>query len=114
MTHAAARAIVVAERRVLSALLSRMLGPTEWIEIDRKLAAYSWQEADHAVLYEAIVRGRSRSPGHWREQLLSETTRMGFPDLDWELFLRPSPVGPSEPGLDELIHDLELATGRSG
>jgi hypothetical protein len=39
---------------------------------------------------------------------------MGFPDLDWELFLRLSPIGPSEPSLDELIRDLELAMGPSG
>jgi hypothetical protein len=112
MTHAATRAIV-AERRVLSALFSRPLSPAEWVEIDRRLSAYAWREADHAVLYEAIARARSRSPGHWREELLSETTRMGFPDLDWELFIRPSPIGSSEPSLDELIRDLELAVGPS-
>ena len=105
---------MVAERRVLSALLSHMLDPAEWAKIDGRLAGYSWREADHAVLYQAMARVRSRSPGHWREQLLSETTRMGFPDLDLELFIRPSPVGPSEASLDELIRDLELAMGPSG
>jgi hypothetical protein len=106
-------AIVRAERLLLRALSTRLLNGTEWSAIDRKLAGYSWREADHAVVYEAIVRARSRDPEHWREQLAAQTTRMGFPDLDWESLLAPPPIGMSEPSLDELIHRLELAPDRT-
>jgi hypothetical protein len=107
-------AIVKAERLVLRALSTRPMEHTEWIEIDRKLTRYEWQEPDHAVIYEAMVRARSRDPRHWREQLPAQTTRMGFPDLDWEFFLEPSPVGTPEPSLHQLIRVLELAVDRAG
>ena len=103
-------AIIAAERLVLRALSTRRMDRRVWCETDRKLAAYSWREPDQAVIYEAIVRARSRDPEHWREQLAAQATRMGFPDLDWESFLRPPPIGVCEPNLDELIRELELAT----
>jgi len=103
----AAMAIVNAERLVLRALSTRFVGPAEWIAIDRRLAGYEWREPDHAVIYTAITRARSRDPKRWREQLQAQTTRMGFPDLDWESFLRPSPA---EPSLHQLIQ--VLADGR--
>jgi hypothetical protein len=109
----ASMAIIRAERLVLRALSTRFLRPTEWIEIDRKLAGYSWREPDHAIIYEAITRARSRDPKRWREQLAAQTTRMGFPDLDWESFLRPSATGTAEPSLNQLIQALELAWDRT-
>jgi len=99
----AAMAIVHAERLVLRALSTRFVEPAEWTVIDRRLAGYSWREPDHAIVYAAITRARSRDPKHWREQLQAQTTRMGFPDLDWESFLRPSPA---EPSLHQLIQVL--------
>jgi len=102
----AAMAIVNAERLVLRALSTRFVQPTEWIAIDGKLAGYSWREPDHAIMYAAISRARSRDPKRWREQLAAQTTRMGFPDLDWESFLRPSPRGTAEPSLNQLIQAL--------
>ena len=108
----AAMAIVHAERLVLRALSTRFVEPIEWIEIDRKLAGYSWREPDHAIMYKAITKARSRDPKRWREQLAAQTTRMGFPDLDWGSFLRASPVGTAEPGLNQLIQALELASDR--
>jgi hypothetical protein len=102
----ASRAISKAERLVLRALCTRLVEEAEWIEIDRKLAGYCWQEPDHAVIYKAIVRARRGDPRHWRTQLPAQTTRMGFPDLDWESILEGSPP---EPDLDQLIRKLELA-----
>jgi hypothetical protein len=107
-------AISRTERLVLRALARGRVEGGEWLEIDRKLAGYLWREPDHAVIYEAIVRARSRDPEHWREQLAAQTTRMGFPDLDWESFLGPPPMGAPEATLNELIHELEQAVGRTG
>ncbi|HXX71794.1 MAG TPA: hypothetical protein VEI55_05835 [Candidatus Acidoferrum sp.] len=107
-------AVVSAERTVLRALTTRFVEPPEWVEIDRKLAGYSWREPDHAVIYQAITAARSRDPRGWREQLAAQTTRMGFPDLDWEAFLRPSPMGTTESSLDQLIQALERAVDRTG
>jgi hypothetical protein len=105
-----AMAVVQAERLILRALSTHRMEPIEWIEIDRKLARYSWREPDHAVIYEAMVKARSRDPKHWQEQLPAQTTRMGFPDLDWESFLRLSPTEAPEPNVHELIRALERAT----
>jgi len=105
-------AISRAERLVLRALATGRVERGEWFEIDRKLAGYLWREPDHAVIYQAIVRARSRDPEHWREQLAAQTTRMGFPDLDWESFLRPLPMGTPEATLNQLIYELEQAVGR--
>lgn len=107
-------AIIQAERLVLRALSTRRIKRTEWIEIDRKLAGYAWREPDHAVVYEAIVRARSRDPDHWREQLAAQTTRMGFPDLDWGSLVGPPPLGTTEASFDQLIRELELAIARAG
>jgi len=106
--------VVKAERRILRALSAGRMEPTEWIEIHRKLASYSWREPDHAVIYEAMVKARSRDPKHWQEQLPAQTTRMGFPDLDWKSFLGLSPIEAPEPDVHQLIRALELATGRTG
>jgi len=107
-------AIVQAERLVLRALSTRRIKRTEWIEIDRKFAGYAWREPDHAVVYEAIVRARSLNPDHWHEQLAAQTTRMGFPDLDWGSFLEPPPLGTTEASLERLVRELELAIAGAG
>jgi len=103
MTEPTAPTIVNAERLLLRALSTRFVEPAEWIAIERQLAGYCWREPDHAVIYTAITRARSRDPRRWREQLPAQTTRMGFPDLDWESFFRPSPA---EPSLHQLMQVL--------
>jgi hypothetical protein len=102
-------AIVRAERLVLRALSTRRIKQSQWIRIERKLADHCWREPDHAVVYESIIRARGRDPGHWREQLAAEATRMGFPDVDWEPFLGPRGRGSREASLSRLICELELA-----
>lgn len=53
-------------------------------QVFEKLGQYSWQEHDHAVVFEALtgVNARGRDV-ITQESLAAETTRMGFPDIDW-------------------------------
>lgn len=73
----------------------------------RELAEYVWREADHAVVYQAITRVGSRDLKIWRDELPAQTTRMGFPDLDWTIYLKPQ--GAVEPSLEELVGALKAA-----
>ncbi len=91
------------ERVILSALLTREIGPSEWIRVEHSLATHRWHEPDHAVVYQAIVRSRTRDQKHWREQLAAETARMGFPDVDWKSFLASTT---RETKLERLIRQL--------
>jgi hypothetical protein len=99
------------ERRVLLALCSALLTRDEWLEIQRELANYTWRVPDHAVVYQAILRVRTRGDSrNWRERLPVEATLMGFPDLDWSAFSPKEPLLP-EPDLRRLIRELAKAAG---
>ena len=56
----------------------------------RELIRYSWQQLDHQIVFEALIRVSSRRHGTFtREQLAAEITRMGFPDIDVREFFSP-------------------------
>jgi hypothetical protein len=56
----------------------------------RDLEDYRWQSAEHRIVY-AAVAALQRSRGESLvEQLAAQATRMGFPDVDWELYLKAS------------------------
>ena len=74
------------EREILRTLCAQPQ-PRRTIEgLARELAAYSWREPDHAVVYGALAKTTKRGAGDWRSLLAAQTTRMGFPDIDWEAF----------------------------
>jgi hypothetical protein len=100
------------ERRLLRVLILREIAPSEWNEIEVKLTDYVWRGADHAVVYEAIVRARKRDPKRWREELPAQTTRMGFPDVGWNALYEPTPPITGEAQLHRLIRELKLAANR--
>jgi hypothetical protein len=79
--------VVELERSILRALCSAQGDSDNWRGVQRELANYEWRESDHAVVFQAIVEIRSRSPRDWRAELAAQTTRMGFPDLDWGIYL---------------------------
>jgi hypothetical protein len=68
------------------------------------LASYSWQQPEHATVFKAIRRVSRSESGGWRHELPAQTTRMGFPDVDWSIYLSP----PNENGatVDELVERL--------
>lgn len=98
------------ERLFLRALCAGAINEVAWQAIRRTLADYVWREPDHAVVYEAIVRVRGRDSRNWREQLPAQTTRMGFPDLDWTIYFNRS--GAPDPNIDELVRKLKAAAAR--
>jgi hypothetical protein len=59
------------------------------------------------VVFEAIQRLSSSDPKLLREQLPAQTTRMGFPDVNWENYFLPA--GKAEVDFDALVRDLLAA-----
>jgi hypothetical protein len=86
------------EREVLLALCSGMANREECPEqergrlheILRELQAYRWRGDEHRVVYAALVALKPSSGETVAEQLPAQATRMGFPDVDWNLYLRRS------------------------
>jgi hypothetical protein len=59
-------------------------------EMEAKLASYTWCDSDHGLVFEALQRLRgvgTTTSSQLRHELPAQTTRMGFPDLDWEIYL---------------------------
>ena len=112
MTHRNSMRITEVERCLLCVLILREIAPGEWNEIEGQLSDYVWRGADHAVVYEAIVRARKCDPKRWREQLPAQTTRMGFPDVDWNVLYEPTPPITGEAQPHGLIRELKLAANR--
>lgn len=98
------------ERTILRALCTRSIDANVWQQIRLRLADYSWREPDHAVVYEAIVRVKARDAKNMLAHLAAQTTRMGFPDLDWTVYLRPIEV--SEANIDGIVGMLKAASAR--
>lgn len=57
-------------------------------DVVRRLAGYEWNSAEHRVVYDAIRRIGAEPAARLRERLPAETTRMGFPDVEWDNYLR--------------------------
>jgi hypothetical protein len=76
--------LVALEREVLEALCA-----SEHVSDDRgrllgTLASHVWQDPEHRVVYEALLRIRTRDPRALRAELPATATRMGFPDVEWD------------------------------
>lgn len=104
--HAIAR-IANLELAILSTLCAHTTSKSERQYAFQELAGYVWSEADRAVAYEAITRVGSHDPKNWREELPAQTTRMGFPDLDWTVYLTPR--AGAQASLEELVGKLKEA-----
>jgi hypothetical protein len=99
--------VAALERQILRALCSGISDPVEWDKITSQLSVYPWREPDHEVVYEAVRAIKSRDPKTRRAELPAQATRMGFPDLDWNLYFEPR----EEPQLDlrDLVRRLKAA-----
>ena len=98
--------IVEIEVALLRSLCSESISADAWQRASRALADYEWREPDHAVVYEALARVRQRGGRHWRDELAAQSTRMGFPDLDWTIYSNAE----TEPltNLEDLIRLLKV------
>lgn len=68
-----------------------------------RLAGYAWVEQEHRVVYECLRLAHGRRVVPLREEMASEATRMGHPDVDWDLYFRPPRV---DVDLAELVRRL--------
>jgi hypothetical protein len=82
--------------------------PNGWDEVARQLANYSWQEEDHEVVYKALRRVRGRGAKTLRDQLPAQTTRMGFPDIDWKIYFESERIQPF--ALERIWGELRILT----
>jgi hypothetical protein len=85
-TETSSNRTCVLERQILRAICSGAVAKSECQLILEKLRNHRWQEAEHRIVYEAL----ERIPGHdaqfIKTALPAETTRMGFPDVDWDQY----------------------------
>jgi len=65
-------------------------------EFAPQLANHRWRVQDHQIVFAALARIRHQTGISLREQLIVETTRMGFPDIDWNDYFSP-------PGADRFL-----------
>ena len=77
------------ERLLLGALCASPLSPEDRGGILRSIADYRWIHPDHRVIYEALRRSRQRESSALREHIVSEITRLGFPDMEVDPFFNP-------------------------
>jgi len=97
--------VVDIEAAILRALCSETTTEAARQRAVRDLTGYAWRETDHAVLFQAIAGTSRREGAKWREDLPARTTRMGFPDLDWAIYLKPGRG--KRPPLETLISRLK-------
>ena len=52
------------------------------------LRAYRWQGPENRIVYDAVTKILKSGHVPAAEQLPAQATRMGFPDVNWEHYLR--------------------------
>jgi hypothetical protein len=98
------------ELAVLRALCTQTAGHAECAKLASELAEYRWREADHRVIYEALIKINSGDPEMLRRRLPAATTRMGFPEIDWQRYFSPTPIPADR--LSDLIRTLKSRATR--
>ena len=98
---------VALERRVLRLLCTRSSAEPNARGIQSQLATYTWRDPDNRIVFEALGRlAPGLGPAQLREELPAQAARMGFPDLNWEIYLRPGEPGDQD--LETLVAKLLL------
>jgi hypothetical protein len=101
------RRVLELERDTLCALCIRASANARRKTAMRELSNHIWQDAEHRVVFEAIQRLSSSDPQLLREQLPAQTTRMGFPDVNWENYFTPAREADGD--FDALVRELLAA-----
>lgn len=101
------------ELAVLQALCTRVGGHSGYAKLASELAEYRWEDADHRMIYEALMKTKNAGPETLSRRLPAAITRMGFPDIDWQRYFSSTSI--SADRLHELIRALKRrATHASG
>jgi hypothetical protein len=80
----------------------------EWNRLASELSVHHWQDPDHQVVYQALRAIKSRDPKTRRNEIPAQVTRMGFPDVDWNLYFDATELSTSE--IEGLIRRLRQKT----
>lgn len=88
------------ERRLLAALCAPGLDGKARAQLLERLATHKFANADHEVIFRALLKTPPAAHRHIRETLGARLTRLGFPDIDVE------PIFQLEPPSAEQIGDL--------
>ena len=78
------------ERSLLRGLCSADLSSSERNAILLRLAGHTWRDADHQVIYAVLRSAPKLHRVALRAYLISEVTRLGFPDVDFTGYFAPS------------------------
>jgi len=92
------------ERWLLAALFSPALDHKTRGEILERLAAHTFANPDHEVIFRALVKIPRATSEHIRETLSARLTRLGFPDIDVEPIFELAP--PSAEKITMLLQQL--------
>lgn len=95
------------ELAVLRALCTQPRRDAAREKLVDELKRYRWEHADHRVIYEALIETDVADAETLRRELPAAVTRMGFPDIRWELFFdaNATPVPPDS--IFQLIRGLK-------
>jgi hypothetical protein len=99
--------INVLETAVLQLLCSSANPRGDWEHVARQLNEYRWQSTDHQIIFDAFGK-MSSGLEPLRERLSAATTRMGFPDIDWDhYFDAQQPDADLERAIRGLLHAIK-------
>ena len=83
---------IAAERQLLAALCQGSLDDESREELLRRLEKHVFAMPDHEVVFDALRKLPAMKAERMREALAATVTRMGFPDVDLNLFFEPHAV----------------------
>ncbi len=98
--------VALLERQILGALCAGVSNAVDWDQLASELSAHHWQDPDHKVVYQALRAIKSRDAKTRRDELPAQVTRMGFPDVDWNLYFEREEF--SAPEIEKLIRQLKV------
>jgi hypothetical protein len=90
------------EQRILCVLCSGAAGADA--DSIRDLRNHRWMDAEHRIVFDAFSKLPHCDAKALREMLPAQATRMGFPDVDWQLYFEQSTENPEE--LHRLVDEL--------
>ena len=77
----------------------------------RELESHRWSHPEHRVVYQVLATASAISPREWHNELPAQATRMGFPDVEWKMYLGES-TDPQQTNLSDLLRELKAETAR--
>lgn len=92
------------ERWLLAVLCAPALDHKARGEILERLAAHTFANPDHEIIFRALVKMPRAASAHIRETLRARLTRLGFPDIDVEPIFELAP--PSAKKITMLLRQL--------